>query len=86
MNLGQFIRQQRLKKGYTMDQLAKLEKQPVKKDVKKLKDLTNIEWKTMYYGLTRENKQAFWRNIIDKIEIDPSNYKKGKDYIRLYFL
>ena len=24
MNLGQFIRQQRLKKGYTMDQLAKL--------------------------------------------------------------
>ena len=40
----------------------------------------------MYYALTRENKQAFWRNIIDKIEIDPSNYKKGKDYIRLYFL
>ena len=24
MNLGQFIRQQRLKKGYTRDQLAKL--------------------------------------------------------------
>lgn len=67
-------------------ELAKLEKQPVKKDVKKLKDLTNIEWKTMYYGLTRENKQAFWRNIIDKIEIDPSNYKKGMKYIKIFFV
>ena len=41
---------------------------------------------TMYYGLTRENKQVFWRNIIDKIEIDPSNYKKGMKYIKIFFV
>jgi hypothetical protein len=40
----------------------------------------------MYSELNRENKQAFWKGIIDRIEIDPFNYKKGMDYIRLYFL
>ena len=59
---------------------------PKKKDISHLKDLNSIDWKTMYNELNRENKQAFWRKFIDKIEIDPFNYKKGKDYIRLYFL
>lgn len=67
-------------------ELKNLEKMPKKKDISHLKDLNSIDWKTMYNELNRENKQAFWRKFIDKIEIDPFNYKKGKDYIRLYFL
>ena len=50
------------------------------------KDLSNMDWQTMYQDLIKENKQAFWRSFIDKIEIDPLNYKKGEDYIRVYFL
>jgi hypothetical protein len=40
----------------------------------------------MYQELTDENKQAFWRNIIDKIVVDPFYYKKGGEYMRVYFL
>lgn len=67
-------------------EIKKLESQPVKKDISHLKNLKTIDWKTMYNELNRENKQAFWRKFIDKIEIDPFNYKKGKDYIRLFFV
>lgn len=66
--------------------LAKLQEQPVKKDTTKLKDLTKIDWKTMYNELTRENKQAFWRSFIDKIEIDPLRYREGREYIKLFFI
>lgn len=68
-------------------QLAKLQAAPVKKDISHLKELNNIDWRTMYNDLTPENKQAFWHQIIDKIEIDPNNYLKFEDqYIRVYFL
>ncbi len=67
-------------------ELALLQQKPVKKDTKKLKNLTNIDWETMYNGLTRENKQAFWRSFIQKIEIDPINYKKGMKYIKVFFI
>lgn len=67
-------------------QLAKLQAAPVKKDISHLKDLTKIDWKTMYNELTPENKQAFWRRFIKKIEIDPNNYLKfNEEYIRVYF-
>ena len=66
--------------------LAKLQEAPTKKDTTVLKDLSNMDWQTMYQDLIKENKQAFWRSFIDKIEIDPLNYKKGEDYIRVYFL
>ena len=66
--------------------IAKLQKQPIKKDTSKLKDLTKVDWKTMYNNLTRENKQAFWRSFIDKIEIDPLHYNEGKEYIKLFFI
>ena len=66
--------------------IKELESAPVKKDVSYLKDLSSMDWQTMYSELNRENKQAFWKGIIEKIEIDPFNYKKGMDYIRLYFL
>jgi len=66
--------------------LAKLQEQPIKKDISKLKDLTKIDWKTMYNELTRENKQAFWRSFIDKIEIDPLHYREGREYIKLFFI
>ena len=67
-------------------ELAKLQSEPVKKDVSVLKDLTSMDWRGMYKELTPENKQSFWRSFIDKIELDPQNHKKGEEYIRVYFL
>lgn len=67
-------------------QLETLKKAPKKPNTTKLKDLTNIGWKTLYMELTRENKQAFWRSFIDRIEIDPMHYKEGKEYIKLFFI
>lgn len=66
--------------------LAKLQSAPVKKDVSVLKDLSSMNWQGMYKELTLENKQSFWRSFIDRIELDPQNYKKGEEYIRVYFL
>lgn len=66
--------------------LNKLKEQPVKKDITNLKDLTKIDWKSMYQELTRENKQAFWRSFIERIEIDPLHYREGKDYINIFFI
>lgn len=70
----------------TENKLRKLEKEPQKKDVTHLLDLKRIDWRTMYNELTKENKQAFWRQLIDKIVIDPQNYRKGREYIKVYFL
>lgn len=67
-------------------EIKKLEEEPTKKDITVLKDLSSMDWQTMYKELTDENKQAFWRSIIDRIELDPQNYKKGEEYIRVYFL
>ena len=67
-------------------QLAKLQNEPIKKDTKVLKDLTSIDWRSMYKELTKENKRSFWRSFIDRIELDPQHYKEGKEYIRVYFL
>ena len=58
----------------------------VEKDIRNLKELIKTDWKAMYDSLTRENKQIFWRNIIDRIELDPLNWKKGKEYIEIIFL
>ena len=66
--------------------LEKLQQAPVKKDVTNLKELASMNWQTMYKELDRENKQIWWRNIIDKIIVDPLNYKEGKEYIQVYFL
>lgn len=66
--------------------ITKLNSEPIKRDFKELKDLTNMDWETMYHELDRENKQAFWKKFIDKIVIDPLNYKKGAEYIKVYFL
>ena len=66
--------------------IKELEAEPVQKDTTNLEELIKTDWKDMYNCLTRENKQAFWRNIIDRIEIDPNNWEQGGDYIRLYFL
>ena len=68
------------------NKIKKLESTPIKKDVSHLEDLIATDWQTMYNSLTRENKSIFWRNIIDKIEIDPLNYKKGGKYIKVVLL
>ena len=67
-------------------EIAKLKEIPVKKDVSHLKELSDMSWVDMYNILTRENKQIFWRKIIDRIDIDPFYYKKGEKYIKVYFL
>ena len=66
--------------------LEKLQETPAKKDITNLKELSSMDWQTMYKDLDREHKQMFWRNIIDKIVVDPLKYKEGKEYIQVYFL
>lgn len=41
-----------------------------KRDLSKLKDLLNTDFKSMYEGLTPDYKRAFWRSIIDRIEFN----------------
>lgn len=67
-------------------EIAKLKEVPIKKDVSHLKSMADMSWVEMYNMLTRENKQIFWRKIIDRIDIDPFYYKKGEKYIKVYFL
>ena len=66
--------------------IKELEAEPIQKDTTNLEELIKTDWKEIYKSLTRENKQVFWRTIIEKIEIDPMNWEKGSEYIRLYFL
>lgn len=67
------------------NKIKKLEAKPVQKNVKHLEKLITNNYSEMYNKLTKENKQIFLRSIIDKIEIDPFNYKEGKEYIKVYF-
>lgn len=66
--------------------IKKLEKEPVKKDTSSLKDLMSMDWQSMYKELSKENKQAFWRSFIDRIELDPFHYKEGEKYIKVILL
>ena len=68
------------------NKIKKLESEPVQKDVSHLENLIATDWQTMYNTLTRENKSIFWRNLIDKIVLDPLNYKKGGKYIKVILL
>lgn len=68
------------------NKIKKLESEPVYKDVSHLEDLIATDWQTMYNTLTRENKSIFWRNLIDKIILDPLNYKKGGKFIKVILL
>lgn len=67
-------------------ELSSLEKAPSKTKTKYLKDLSKVNIESIYNELSRENKQAFWRNIIDRIEVDPLHYKEDNKYIRVGFL
>ena len=68
------------------NRIKKLESEPTRKDTSHLKDLMTTDWQTIYNELTKENKSIFWRSIIDKIEIDPLNYKKGDKFIKVILL
>ena len=68
------------------NKISSLEKEPKKKDTSALLELQKINWKEMYYALNREQKQAWWQSLIDKIVIDPFKYKEGKEYVKVYFL
>ena len=65
------------------NKIKKLEEEPEQIDLSHLEDLIAIDWQTMYNTLDKEQKQTFWRRYIDRIEIDPLNYKKGGEYIKV---
>ena len=67
-------------------EMAKLKELPVKKDVSHLKSLSDMSWVTMYRELTKENKQIFWRQLIDVIEIDLDTFKNEEKDIYIHFL
>lgn len=41
------------------------------------------EWQKVYQNLSREGKRTFWRSFIDRIEINPMNYKTN--HPKIYF-
>lgn len=53
-------------------ELAKIEniEKPSETNVEALKELLESDWKTLYSELNRENKKAFWRNLIKEFSID----------------
>ena len=67
-------------------EIEKLRNKPIRKTVEHLNELSNKEWKDMYFQLDRLKKQMFWRTIIDHIEIEPNHYKEGKEFIKIIFL
>lgn len=44
----------------------------VVKDVSKLEEFLNSDWKNLYASLTKEEKRSFWRGIVDYIDVDKS--------------
>ena len=44
---------------------------PAPKDISKLKSAFKEGWRGMYESASRKNKQAFWRNTLEKIIINP---------------
>lgn len=60
---------------------------PEDKDLTYLKELRDIMWIDIYKDLTRENKQLFFRKIIDYIDVDVEGYRKGKeDFIKIHLI
>ena len=50
-------------------------KEEPKRDLSKLKELLNTDVLTLYKTFTDEEKQMFWRSIIDSIELDGDNIR-----------
>ena len=55
-------------------QLAELPKHEVR-DTQGMRDFLNSDWRTLYDSLQPHEKRAFWRSILDYIEIDNANKK-----------
>lgn len=49
--------------------------QPRKKDITSLQDALTDDFKTLYKTFDAEEKQIFWRAIIDRIDIDKETYE-----------
>ena len=67
-------------------EIKQLELEFKPKETTVLKELLKTDWKPIYENLSRENKQIFWRGLIDSIEIDPTKYKEGREYIKINFV
>ena len=52
------------------DLSEKLVFKPVVKDYSKIKELIGTDFKSIYNGLERAEKQMFWRNLVKEIHID----------------
>lgn len=42
-------------------------------DIQSLRELVDSDYRTMYEDLTRKSKRAFWRQLLDRIEVDSDN-------------
>lgn len=85
-------------KGRTTEKNYDLEYERIEKEIKDLEqyskpkentvliELLKTDWKPMYETLNKENKRIFWRSLINKIDIDAKNYKKGREYIKITFM
>ena len=67
-------------------EIKDLEQYSKPKEKTVLTELLKTDWKPMYENLSKENKRIFWRSLINKIDIDAKNYKKGREYIKITFM
>lgn len=83
---------ERQKKNYDLEyeriekEIKDLEQYSKPKENTVLIELLKTDWKPMYETLNKENKRIFWRSLINKIDIDAKNYKKGREYIKITFM
>lgn len=67
-------------------EIEKLSSIKAKKSLSHLKSLDIPNWQELYLALDYDNKIIFWRNIIDYIELNPNNYMKNQEEIKIVFL
>ena len=51
-------------------ELSKIKQTPNNANYDHLKAILSNDWKNVYSGLTKENRRAFWQNVIKEIKLD----------------
>lgn len=59
--------------------LKKLKSNTSEKEYIRLKNLSTMKWLDVYNELSRENKQLFFREFIDKVSVDVERYRECFD-------
>lgn len=49
---------------------------PVARDLTRIEEILNSDWKTVYSALDESHKQAFWRNLLKEIRLDFDENKR----------